>query len=264
MKPIIDICVLTAGRFDLLAKCLTNIQNEIEFTPCNVYVFDNGSPVEERTKNNELFNKPWITKHKRVNKNTGFPVGANSAIAMGSAPLVLFISDDILLQPGAVASLLQTMQQKEIGLCGLKLIFPADSTDRARPAGKVQHVGHSMDLRGNITHPFVGWSANNPRCCRSQEVCSVTGAVFMVRRKLFDAAGKFNPVYGKGYFEDVELGLNIRALGSKIWVDTNAVAVHYVGATFTQMKENIPMEQNKQIFLARNSSRLQWTDWTMR
>lgn len=262
--PKIDICVLTAGRFDMLERCLDAIEQEITITPCNVYVYDNGSPSEERMKNGDIFAHPIITKHKRSNHNLGFPKGANNAIRMGTAPLVLFISDDIMLHPGAIQSLLETMSNPKIGMCGLKLVFPLEGNDVNRPAGKIQHIGHSVDLRGNILHPCVGWSANNPKCCVSREVFSVTGATFMVRRDAFNKVGGFNEVYGKGYFEDVELALQMRGLGYKIWVDTDAVADHYVGATFVQRKENIPIQDNQKLFLSRNQKFLVWTDWEMR
>jgi GT2 family glycosyltransferase len=261
----VDICVLTAGRFDLLQQCLDNIRNEMEFTPCNLYIFDNGSPADEFTLFKKLFEQPFVTKWKRTNQNGGFPKGANSAIKMGDNSLVMFISDDVMIQPGSIRSLVETMNSNpNISLCGMKLLFSQFSDDKTRPAGKVQHVGHSVDLRGNIIHPFMGWSPDNPKTCNSQEVISVTGAAFMVRRRMFQKAGGFNEIYGKGYMEDVELCLQLRQLGSIIYIDTNAVAEHYVGATFTSRKEGSPLQDNKSIFMSRNRQSLTWTDWLLR
>lgn len=261
----IDICVLTAGRFDLLDKCLDAIGKEVKNTPCKVYIFDNGSPTDERLKHADIFTKPFITSHKRKDTNIGFPAGANTAIKMGNSEYVLFISDDIILYPGAVDSLYKTLKNNpKIGLCGLKLLFANDSTDPARPAGKVQHVGHAVDIRGNIIHPFIGWSASNPKCCVSGERFSVTGATFMMPRHVFNKVRGFNIDYKLGYFEDVEMALNIAALGYKIWVDTNAIAEHYVGATFTVRKEQATIQENQQKFLAKNRQLLRWTDWELR
>jgi len=258
----IDICILTAGRFDLLEKCLDSVEQVTKNTPCNVYVFDNGSPSDDRQAAADLFRRPIITRHRRSSNNTGFPGGANAAIRMGKSPLVLFVSDDIVLTDGAIESLVSTMQDKKIGMCGLKLLFADGST--SGPAGKVQHIGHAVDLDGNIIHPLIGWSANNPRCCISREVFSVTGAVFMVRRALFERVRGFNTAYGAGYYEDVELALQITGLGYKIWVDCNAIAYHFVGATFSHKKQPPMLDRNRQIFLSNNRGRLVWTDWIMR
>ena len=78
----------------------------------------------------------------------GYPGGANKAIYAGMSPLCLFVSDDIILHKGAVDTLIRRMDDPKIALCGLKLVFPTDSADPQLPAGKVQHVGHAMNIRG--------------------------------------------------------------------------------------------------------------------
>lgn len=260
----IDVCVLTAGRVDLLRKCLDAIQMQDVDAKLTVYLLDNGMSRQVRMENQDVFRHPVIDVERRRGDNIGYPGGANQVIGLGHNELVLFISDDIVLQPGAIQSLLDTMQNdKQIGLCGLKLIFPKDSSDPGRPAGRVQHVRHAVNLRGEVVHQFVGWSADNPRCNVSGECFSVTGAVFMTRRTAFNKAGKFNVIYGSGTYEDVELALNIRSAGYKIWVDTNAVAEHYVGATAQLRKEPFKLDQNKSIFLQRNAKRLVWTEWEL-
>jgi GT2 family glycosyltransferase len=258
----IDICVLTAGaRWDLLEQCLDSIQQEIKDfkLDAKVYLFDNGS----KERNNTVLTHPVLTSVKRVNQNKGFPEGANSAIKMGTNELVLFVSDDISFLPGTIQSLVNTMGDKSIGLVGLKLLFPFTSADKSRPAGKVQHVGHSVDLHGNVNHIFIGWSANNLKVCESREVFSVTGATFMVRRKLFRQAGGFDTVFGAGTWEDIDLALKIRRLGYKIYLDADAVAQHWVGATAEALKQPFPLNQNRQIFLQRwMSTGLFGWDWS--
>jgi len=266
----LDICVLTAGRFDLLANCLDAIEVEIAHTkevsniPISVYIFDNGSESKDAILFKPILERPFITKTKRIGTNLGFSGGANAVIKLGQSPLVLFVSDDVVLQKGCILSLLDTMLDPTVGLCGLKLLFPKRGNNPGRPAGKVQHVGHSINLQGEIIHPFMGWSADNPRTCVSGERFSVTGASFMVRRDLFVRAGRFNEIYNPGYYEDVELCLHIRQLGFKIWVDTNAVAEHFVGATYGSKQPNPNMGISKMNFMEHNKQFLTWTDWSIR
>lgn len=254
-RPLLDICILTYKRQDLLLKCLTSVQKELETLEdeARVFVLDNGSEPTMKIEH------PLEFTRKRLSPNRGFPAGASAAINMGTSPLVLFLSDDIELIPGALQSLLRTMDKPDIGLCGLKLLFPADSVDANRPAGKVQHVGHAVSIRGQIIHPLIGWSDDNPKTCVSGEVFSVTGAAFMVRRRAWKLAGGFDEVFAPGCFEDVDLALKIRSLGYKIWLDANAKAWHYVSAT----GEQFPISRNKNIFDARWSSTkmVVWDEW---
>ena len=54
-KVEIDVAVLTAGRFDLLAKCLDSIYREAQLIPLNIHILDNGSDAKERQLHPELF-----------------------------------------------------------------------------------------------------------------------------------------------------------------------------------------------------------------
>jgi GT2 family glycosyltransferase len=151
------------------------------------------------------------------------------------------------------------MDDPQIALCGMKLVFPDEEGDPARPAGRVQHVGHGISIRGSITHPFIGWTADNPKCCISREVASVTGAAFMVRRKLFEKVGGFFEGYGKGYFEDVDLCFSLAQLGFKIFIDTEAQAVHYTNQTMKDM-ELPPLQFNEMILHVRHPNSFRWTE----
>lgn len=262
MNNRVDICVLTVGRFDMLKKCLDAIEKVLEITPCNVYVFDNGSPKDKRIEAAEVLNRPFLTRVKRHNTMLGFSEGANTVIRMGTAPMVMFVTDDIMLKPNAVDVLVKRMDmEKTIGQCGLKLLFPMDGHNG--PGGTVQHIGHAINLKGEVVHPLIGWSADNPRCCISGDRFSVTGGTFMVRRNVFEKVNGFNPIYGAGYFEDVELSLNIRDAGYRIYCDTDAIGEHYVGASF-ELHKNSPIQKNRQLFLDRNKNRLEWTEWLIR
>ena len=256
----LDIAILTAGRVDLFDKCVDAILAEMR-PNYKIHVCNNGHPSKEYE---EVYKKlPQGSVIKRINVDNGFGAGANIAIKSGSAPLVLFVTDDIFIHPGSIEKLLSTMKVPEYSLCGYKFLFPEDSVDSARPAGKVQHIGLSCDIRGNITHPLVGWSSINPKCNISKEVLAVTGASFIVRRSVFNKARGFNPIYGKGYYEDVDLCLTIRAQGGKIYINTEATATHGVGQTFKNEKTPPPIQQNFQIFRSRWLNSIEWTDWMM-
>jgi GT2 family glycosyltransferase len=255
----VDICVLTIGRYDFLKKCLDSIQAELEHSgvDANVYLLENGTPLGAN------FTHGVITKRKRISPMKGFPEGANASIRMGHAPLVWFVTDDVVVQPGSLTALLQRMNENpKIGQCGLKLIFPKDSINAQRPAGKVQHVGHGMTIRGDVVHPLVGWEASNPKCNVSRDVFSVTGATFMVRRNVFEGVGGFDLRYGNGTYEDVSLSLQIRRAGYIIFIDTNALAEHYVGGSVTP-ERSFPLQQNAGIFRMtwQNSGLLTWNDY---
>lgn len=257
----LDIALLTAGYVEpeVFKKCVDAIQEERQGINSEFYVVRNGRVPETQKAYDEILATVPDLHVKLQHENLGFPRGANLAIKAGTSPLILFISDDIILSKGSIINLIEHMKDPTIGLCGLKLIFPPESTDPGRPAGRVQHIGHAIDINGNITHPLLGWKPDNPKCCVTRELQSVTGAAFMVRRNVFLRAGGFFEGYGMGYFEDVDLNLTIRTipngLGSnyRVFVCADAQATHYTGATFIKRQQPTNMEVNRMILLQRKS-----------
>ena len=260
----LDIAILTAGRVDLLEKCIDAILPQMKES-YRIHVYNNGYPSEEYER---VYKKlPEHSNVSRNRQNTGFPGGANGAIKMGTAPLCLFISDDIFLHDGAIDTLISRMKSDDtIALCGYKFIFPEDSNDPSRPAGRVQHVGQATNIRGDIIHPMIGWTPENPKTCISRDVIGVTGASFIVRRDAFRRAGGFNTIYGMGYYEDVDLCLTLRAMGYKVWVEAGAVATHGVSQTFANAPADAPkptVQQNQIIFKSRWLQGLPWTEFSL-
>ncbi len=268
-KPVrhslVDIALLTAGRIDpsIFRSCISAIKREMETVDSSFYVCRNGRVPETQQAYDEIISTVPNAHTKHQSEDAGFPRGANLAIRAGSSPLVLFISDDVILHEGTLQKLVKTMDNPEIALCGLKLTFPTNSTDKGRPAGRVQHIGHGIDIQGNITHPLMGWMPGNPKCCKSREVQSVTGATFMVRRIDFLKAGGFYEGYGKGYFEDVDLCLTLRSQGKKVWLNAEATADHHTGATFVKKAEPMqPLEVNRMTLIQRKGNLMVNDNWT--
>jgi O-antigen biosynthesis protein len=262
---LVDICLLTCGmvKMPIFEKCINAIKSEMPTIPSRLIVFQNG-PVPEQNiieQGRILSDLPQLSRRTSSPQRLGFPAGANRVIRSGHAPLVLFITDDIVLKPGCLDTLVRRMDEIQIGICGLKLLFPLDSNESG-PAGTVQHVGHGISIRGAITHPFLGWSADNPKTCISREVASVTGGCFMVRRRVFEQAGGFFEGYGIGYFEDVDLCFSIAKNKHKIFIDTDAQAYHWVGQSMRQV-ERPPLQFNEMVLHTRHPDGFHWSEFEM-
>lgn len=267
IKPLLDIVITSGGRFDMLAKCLDTVSSFK--LPINLWLIDNASDAEERLANEEIFTKEysWLNAgqkwYKRLTQSQGFPASNNEGARMGSAPLIMFLNDDVQLLSGAIEKVLQDFLDPKMGIVGIKLLFPEDSTSPIRPAGKVQHVGIALNVRGEPVHVLVGWSKDNPKTCVTRDVWAVTGACLTVRRELFNKVGGFDVVYGEGTYEDLDLCLRIRQLGFRIICNTNAIGYHYTGATQEKKKKNFPLQENLLKFRSRwqATGLMSWTEW---
>jgi len=261
-STLVDIIVVSGGRFDMLKKCLEALekQEDVQF---NVYVIDNASDNKEKIHFKDIYEKEIITDSKRLAQEEGFPKANNIGARMGNSPLILFLNDDVELKSDALKQMVNTMDNPDIGIVGAKLTFPDDVTSPIRPAGKVQHVGMAMNINGDLVHPLVGWKSDNPKCNVSREVIAVTGACLMVRRNLWNKIGGFWEGYGLGTYEDAELNFAVQQLGKKVYVNVNAQGTHYTGATAEKKQRPYPLQQNALTFRARwgASGLFKYTEW---
>ena len=256
----LDIVIPVYGRFDMLERCLASIP-EATKSSYKITIYDDNSPDKEEA---DAFYKQFVTdrmvKVIRGKKSKGFPGACNTGVSAGHAPLVFLLNSDVVLSKGSLDIMIEDMKDQSIGVVGMKLLFPDDSIDAIRPAGKIQHVGLFTNVFGDIVHSFIGWSPDNPRPNAIHEAYAVTGAALLTRRALWRKVGGLFTGYGRGTYEDVEYCLTIRALGYKIIVEIDAVATHYVGASASQ---NAPfnLRANKNIFMSRWARTLKYTDW---
>jgi GT2 family glycosyltransferase len=160
--------------------------------------------------------------------------------------------------------MVKQMDYPENAICGMKLIFPEvtdlPSNNLTRPPGKIQHIGLTSNIRGEMVHVFLGWSPDNPKVNRMHDVYAVTGAAMLIRRSLFIKAGKFYEGYGHGTYEDVDLCLTIREMGYNVVVEPKAEGYHYTGATSMKYNIGFPIQYNQIIFMQRWASKLDWCE----
>lgn len=265
-KAEIDIVITTGGRFDMLAKCLDALYREAKDVPLSIYIIDNASPAEERLQNDELFferedSSVCEFKAKRLQQSLGFSASNNEGARMGSAPLIMFLNDDVELHEGTVRKVIDDFKTDNIGIVGIKLLFPPVSTSSIRPPNKVQHVGMAMNIRGEPIHPLLGWSPDHPKTKISRDVICVTGACLTIRRSLFNKVNGWSPEYGAGTWEDVDLCFKARREGFRTWVNCDAIGYHYTNATVEKNRVGFPIQQNRLIFQAKwaESGLMAWT-----
>jgi O-antigen biosynthesis protein len=259
----VDIIIPIYGRYDFLEKCLESIPKAFSRTLYRVYCYDNATVMDYREK--QKFFSGFPVKVTFGKKNIGFPNACNAASRRGKGKYVFLLNSDVILEPESGDVLAGYLSEYEdIGVVGMKLLFPSDvvgEDEKIRPPGKVQHVGISFDINAQPQHLFVGWSPDNPKTMGIIEPSAVTGAALMTRRSLWIKTGGLSKDYGLGTFEDVDFCLQIKRMGKKILVVTEAQGTHYVGAS-TPKDNPFPLRYNLQVFHQKwaGSSELSWSD----
>ena len=266
------------GEFGLAAQAIEKVPAAAAPMAANKYrmiIVDNGTPawvsnVDEKEISPKEMAKPvkelLRTNHDRfirLEQNAGYPGGVNAAVKAGRSPLILILTADVFLEPGAIQNMVTVMDNPEVGVVGMKLLFPLDMESPHGPGGTVQHAGLAFGIQGKPYHVFIGWSSDNPRVNVRRDMAAVTGACFMTRRNLWREIGGFDTRYGLGTFEDLDYCFSIRLMGKKVMYEPTAVGYHLVSGAKLQGANtrgfNLPM--NETIFRGKWAHMLAWDEW---
>ncbi len=270
---LVDVILPVYGEWAFAEKAIAALPAAFQgcSDPYRLIVVDNGTPAWTNTEGQQVSPEDQALAVKamlrpqdaffRLPENRGYPGGMNFAAAKGGSPLILILTADVWLHPGAAARLIMELDNAHTGIAGPMLIFPQGSP--RGPAERVQHAGIEFNMKGNPFHIFIGWTPDNPKVNRGCEVPAVTGACFLTRRSVWEKLGGFFAGYGKGTFEDIDYCFGVRSGGQRVVYVPEARGYHFVGASMVTGAErqgfNLPL--NETIFRGRWAHMLAWTEW---
>ena len=255
MKEMVNIVIPAWNDFEFLTECLESIPDACQDNSFFITIVDNGSDKARADKfYGYLKDDDYIHVH-RNKENMGFPIACNIGAKRKACPLIFFLNADVVLHEHAIDNLIMTMDDPEVGIVGMKLLFSENSLHG--PAGRIQHAGLAMGIRARPYHLFIGWTEDNPKVMAMDDAWAVTGAGLMVRRSLWNKAGGFDEQYSPGTFEDLDLCLTIRELGYTIKVNMRAVGTHYVG----HCQAEFPLNRNHGLFMNKWGEKVKWNEW---
>ena len=213
--PQVTIVIVTHGCRDVVAKALTMLLAQT--VPLyELIVVDSLSPDD--TGN-------WIEQNVlgarliRSDVNIGYGAGSNLGAHEARAPLLLFLNPDVFVTRDWLQPLIKAMSLPGVGVAGPQLRYPN---------GMLQAAG-SLVFRNAMTSRY-GDGDPDPDSQVYQYprmVDYVSGACLLIDRELFERLGGFDPIFGLGYFEDVDLCFKVAALDYRVLYVARSV-VHHV------------------------------------
>jgi GT2 family glycosyltransferase len=186
--------------------------------------------------------------HLRVIRNRGnqgFAVFNNQGQRAATRPYILYLNDDMELAFGWLEPLIEMLDaHPQVGAVGSRLLYPD---------GRVYHDG-KMFIREDLTPHHIGMGEKPSPDQTPIEVDTLTANALLVRREL---AG-FSPDYRRGYYEDTDLCMRIKAQGHALVLHRGSVAIHYHGMTMgrDQAATERAQARNRRLFLKRWAEQL--------
>jgi GT2 family glycosyltransferase len=224
--PRVSIIIPFRDEPDLLGRCIASIRRFAGYENWEALLVDNQSWLPEtRALLARLEGDPHCRLLRHDNPFNWSEIN-NWAAEQSDGELLLFLNNDIeACREGWLVAMIEHAQRPEVGAVGARLLYPN---------GLVQHAGVILGLRGVANHAFRFFPAADPgylALAKSIRNCSaVTGACMMVRRNVFEEAGRFDERFGV-VFNDIDFCLRLRERGYWIVFTPFAELLHFESMT---------------------------------
>jgi len=237
--PRLDIVIVNWNSGAQLCACLRSVAaaSRAAHALDRVVVVDNGS-TDGSADLPDALGLPLTVIRNEANR--GFAAACNRGAAGSGAGYLLFLNPDARLAADALdtaVAFLEDPAHATIGICGVRLVDERGATHRSctlHPAPRhfvAKMVGlDRLAPRLFPSHVMTEWDHAEDR-----EVDHVMGAVFLVRRSLFERLGGFDERFFV-YLEDLDLTLRAKQAGFGTVFLSRASAFHKGGGVSEQVK----------------------------
>jgi len=150
--------------------------------------------------------------HHVVRPARGLPAARNAGLAATTAPVVLFLDDDVRVLPGCVQAHLARYAERRVGAVVGRIVERVVRPNSRRTANRVA-------LGGRVITNLAGLVPRRVRALK--------GANMSIRRAAIEAVGGFDRNYlGTALLEDADIAARIRRAGFQVWFEPRAEVLH--------------------------------------
>jgi N-acetylglucosaminyl-diphospho-decaprenol L-rhamnosyltransferase len=235
-RPELAIVIVTYQSADVIEECLA----AAESTGAEIVVIDNASADGTQAL---VANRAVGSTQIRLianPENRGFAAAVNQGVRATTAPFVLLLNPDAVLQ-GPVDSLIRACREPGVGAVGGKLIdaygVPQIGFNVRRFPTPAAFISENMFINRLWPGNPVNWRF---RCFdidlnRADEIDQPAGAFMMFPRRVWGQMQGFDEGFFPLWFEDVDFCKRIRNAGMRILYQPDSVARHKGGHSLSSI-----------------------------
>jgi len=227
-----------------LQKCLDSIVRETKNTSYEIIIIDNHSSydIKKQIQNFKNINIRLIQN----SRNVGYSQANNQGIKQAAGDYFLFLNSDTVILNRAIDKTVDYLEKKQLDILGCQLLNKdmtiqpsAGFFPKLRQIFYMMFFLDDLPILSDILKPYH--QQNKNFYTKDREVDWVTGAFMLVRRRVIDKIGAFDPDYFM-YMEEVDFCYRAKKAGFKILYTPQAEIIHY--------KEASPRQESEKAILA--------------
>ncbi|MEC9474272.1 MAG: glycosyltransferase family 2 protein [Actinomycetota bacterium] len=232
--PQATLIIVAYGRHALVTALLDSIA-EHTLEPHEILVIDNDSPDSTAALLKKHPSQPRVVEASR---NLGYGGGVNLGVREATAEVAVIMNSDLQVTPNWLPPLLTAIETRTATIAAPLYL---DTN------GNVIESGACITADGHIHSSQIPDSGFKP-------VDHVSAACWAFEKHWFESVGGFDPTYGLGYYEDVDLVNVARLHNNRIVVVNDSKIIHHTGGTFGSVASQHLSHRNH----ARSETRWHW------
>ncbi len=224
-QPLVSVLIPNRDQPGLLGRCIESLSKS-SYANYEIVILENGSTQDDTHAYYRLLERDLPVRVLPWTRPFNFAAINNFGATHARGEAILFLNNDVEpIHPDWLEAMVTHAMRPEIGAVGAKLLF-ADGT--------IQHAGVVLGMGGVAGHVHSRFPREADgylgRLRQVQDVAAVTGACLMTRRDVFERVGGFDERFVLAY-NDVDYGMNVRALGLRVLWTPEAELYHLESKT---------------------------------
>ncbi|MEK6274696.1 MAG: glycosyltransferase [Actinomycetota bacterium] len=243
-EPLVSVVMVTYGNWPLVRRSLEALLERTD-PVYEVIVVDSASPDDTAQKLTEAVEGASLVLSK---ENVGFGGGSNLGAEQARGRFLCFLNSDAIVEPGWLEPLIESLEEDPTTGAVVPMFL--------NPHGTIQEAGSVIDSVGWPHALGAGESPNAFAHRFRREIDYGSAACLLIERQSFWDSNGFDPAYGIGYFEDVDLSFKLKERGLRTIYEPRSRVVHERHGSGSSDQARRRMETNRAVFYRRWSGRL--------
>jgi GT2 family glycosyltransferase len=224
----LSVIIVNHNRQSFLIQTLSSVSRSLSSLNHEVIVVDNASSDGSLAAVKQDF--PSV-KRIALSQNVGFARANNAGVRQSSGKYLFLLNNDTFVPRDAIQKLLELKKEHpEFGIVAPIVLHPDKKLQLSW--GRDLHLFSEVFLK-YFANRWYAWQFKRKGGKISRNVDWVSGACFLIERKLYEKIGGFDENFFL-YVEDADLCRRIRLLGYTIHLTSEAWIIHYQGQSVSQ------------------------------
>ncbi len=238
-EPFVSIITVNYNGKRFLEACFESLSNlNYPKDKLEIFMVDNGSNDDSIDYVKNCFPNVKII----VNNENNYAKANNAGIKAAKGEYIALINNDVKVDKNWLIELVKIAEfDMNIAGVGSKILF---NDGKINSSGHMQLPNYYWADRGFQEEDLGQYDL-------VEEVCSITGAACLFRRKYLEDIGFFDEDFHM-FIEDVDLSIRLKKQGWKIFYCPHSIAFHEFHGTAEEDLVSFYVERNRLLFIAKH------------